>query len=117
VEPIGGSDRFSIFLEAANATVGEAKAGVDRLHGLPANRQDLHRVVVLPNGAVPREDDPAPEHMSDSQLLGDGEAVVLLVKDAPLVWRRVAAVMLAGETAFIFLLRRLNFPAEHTTGR
>jgi hypothetical protein len=47
--------------------------------------------------------------MSDSQLLGDGDAVVLVVKGAPLVWRGVAAVMLAGGTAHYLSLTMAEF--------
>jgi hypothetical protein len=87
VQPLGG-DNFKIKLNAAEPSVGEAKAEIARTQGTSEARQELYKVAVRADGSVVREDDAEPEALDDDTIeLGDGEMVAMAVKDEPLVWR------------------------------
>jgi hypothetical protein len=89
VRPLGGNS-FSVDVQSSNATVGETKAGVCLGTGTDVARQDLYRVAFRADGVAVREDDAEPELLADDSLcLGDGDAVVLAVKEAPIYWRSV----------------------------
>jgi hypothetical protein len=88
VQPLGG-DSFNVKLNAAAASVGEAKAEIARTQGTSEARQELYKVAVRADGSAVREDDAEPEALDDDTVeLGDGEMVTMAVKDLPpLVWR------------------------------
>jgi hypothetical protein len=87
VQPLGG-DSFTIKLNAAEPSVGEAKAEIARTQGTSEARQELYKVAVKVDGSAVREDDAEPEAMDDDAIeLGAGEMVAMAVKEALLVWR------------------------------
>jgi hypothetical protein len=87
VQPLGG-DNFTIKLDAAEPSVGEAKAEIARTQGTSEARQELYKVAVRADGSAVREDDADPEALDDDAIeLGDGEMVAMAVKEAPMVWR------------------------------
>jgi hypothetical protein len=88
VRPLGG-ESFQVRLDAAAATVGEAKAEIARVQGTKAVCQELYRVAVREDGGAVREDDAEPELLEDGQLvLEEGAVVAMAVKDLPpLLWR------------------------------
>jgi hypothetical protein len=87
VQPLGG-DSFSIKLNAAAPSVGEAKAEIARTQGTSEARQELYKVAVRADGSAVREDDVEPEALDDDAIeLGDGQMVAMAVKEEPLVWR------------------------------
>jgi hypothetical protein len=89
VQPLGG-DNFTIKLNAAEPSVGEAKSEITRTQGTAEARQELYKVAVRADGSAVREDDAEPEALNDDAAeleLGDGEMVAMAVKEAPLVWR------------------------------
>jgi hypothetical protein len=87
VQPLGG-DNFTIKLNAAAPSVGEAKAEIARTQGTSEARQELYKVAVRADGSAVREDDAEPEPLDDDATeLGDGEMVAMAVKEPPLVWR------------------------------
>jgi hypothetical protein len=88
VQPLGG-DSFTIKLNAAAPSVGEAKAEIARTQGTSAARQELYKVAVRADGSAVREDDAEPEALDDDTVeLGNGQMVAMAVKDMPpLVWR------------------------------
>jgi hypothetical protein len=87
VQPLGG-DNFTIKLNAAEPSVGEAKAEIARTQGTPEARQELYKVAVRADGSAVREDDAEPEALDDDAAeLENGEMVAMAVKEVPLVWR------------------------------
>jgi hypothetical protein len=87
VQPLGG-DNFTIKLNAAAPSVGEAKAEIARTQGISEARQELYKVAVRADGSAVREDDVEPEALDDDATeLENGEMVAMAVKEAPLVWR------------------------------
>jgi hypothetical protein len=87
VQPLGG-DSFKIKLNAAEPSVGEAKAEIARTQGTSEARQELYKVAVKADGSAVREDDAEPEALKDDAAeLGAGEIVAMAVKEPPLVWR------------------------------
>jgi hypothetical protein len=87
VQPLGG-DNFTIKLNAAAPSVGEAKAEIARTQGTSEARQELYKVAVRADGSAVREDDAEPEPLDDDAAeLENGEMVAMAVKEAPLVWR------------------------------
>jgi hypothetical protein len=87
VQPLGG-DNFTIKLNAAAPSVGEAKAEIARTQGTSEARQELYKVAVRADGCAVREDDAEPEALDDDAIeLGAGEMVAMAVKEAPMVWR------------------------------
>jgi hypothetical protein len=87
VQPLGG-DNFTIKLNAAAPSVGEAKAEIARTQGTSEARQELYKVAVKADGRAVREDDAEPEPLNDDSIeLGAGEMVAMAVKESPLVWR------------------------------
>jgi hypothetical protein len=86
VRPLGG-DNFNIRLDAANPTVGEAKAEIAREHGISEPCQELYLFSVRADGGAVREDDADVELLDDDVMLQEGSLVALSVKEAPLVWR------------------------------
>jgi hypothetical protein len=87
VQPLGG-DNFTIKLNAAAPSVGEAKAEIARTQGTSEARQELYKVAVRADGRAVREDDADPEALDDDAAeLENGEMVTMAVKEAPLVWR------------------------------
>jgi hypothetical protein len=87
VQPLGG-DNFTIKLNAAAPSVGEAKSEIARTQGTSEARQELYKVAVRADGSAVREDDAEPEALDDDAIeLGDGEMVAMAVKEALLVWR------------------------------
>jgi hypothetical protein len=87
VQPLGG-DNFTIKLNAAEPSVGEAKAQIARTQGTLEDQQELYKVAVRADGCAVREDDAEPEALDDDAIeLGAGEMVTMAVKEAPLVWR------------------------------
>jgi hypothetical protein len=87
VQPLGG-DNFTIKLNAAAPSVGEAKAEIARTQGTLEARQELYKVAVRADGRAVREDDADPEPLgNDAAELEHGEMVAMAVKEAPLVWR------------------------------
>jgi hypothetical protein len=87
VQPLGG-DNFTIKLNAAAPSIGEAKAEIARTQGTSEARQELYKVAVRADGSAVREDDAEPEALDDDAFeLGDGQIVAIAVKEAPLVWR------------------------------
>jgi hypothetical protein len=83
-----GGDGFQVRLDAAAATVGEAKAEIARVQGTEAERQELYRVAVREDGGAVREDDAEPELLDDSHVvLEEGAVVAMAVKEPPLLWR------------------------------
>jgi hypothetical protein len=91
VRPLGG-DSFKITLDAANPTVGEAKAEIACLQGTIEACQELYKVAERADGLAVREDDAEPELLDDeSMLLGDGEIVAMAVKESSLLWRTLSA--------------------------
>jgi hypothetical protein len=87
VQPLGG-DNFTIKLNAAAPSVGEAKAEIARTQGTLEARQELYKVAVRADGSAVREDDAEPEALDDDAIeLGAGEMVAMAVKEPPLVWR------------------------------
>jgi hypothetical protein len=87
VQPLGG-DNFTIKLNAAAPSVGEAKAEIARTQGTSEARQELYKVAVRADGSAVREDDAEPEALDDDATeLENGETVAMAVKEAPLVWR------------------------------
>jgi hypothetical protein len=87
VQPLGG-DNFSIKLNAAAPSVGEAKSEIARTQGTLEARQELYKVAVRADGSAVREDDAEPEALDDDAAeLENGEVVAMAVKEAPLVWR------------------------------
>jgi hypothetical protein len=87
VQPLGG-DNFTIKLNAAEPSVGEAKAEIARTQGTSEARQELSKVAVRADGCAVREDDADPEPLDDDAIeLGDGETVTMVVKEEPWVWR------------------------------
>jgi hypothetical protein len=88
VQPLGG-DSFTIKLNAAAPSVGEAKAEIARTQGTSEARQELYKVAVRADGGAVREDDEDPEALDDDSIeLGNGQIVAMAVKDLPpLVWR------------------------------
>jgi hypothetical protein len=90
VRPLGG-DNFNITLGAALPTVGEAKAEIARVQGTKEYVQELYKVASRVDGKAVREDDAEPQLLDDDeQLLGDGELVAMVVKEA-LIWRTYPA--------------------------
>ena len=80
VRPLGG-DGFQVRLDAAAATVGEAKAEIARVQGTEAECQELYRVAVREDGGAVREDDAEPELLDDKgMLLEEGDVVAMAVK-------------------------------------
>jgi hypothetical protein len=87
VQPLGG-DHFTIKLNAAEPSVGEAKAEIARTQGTSEARQELYKVAVRADGSAVREDDAEPEALDDDAIeLGAGEMVAMAVKEPPMVWR------------------------------
>jgi hypothetical protein len=87
VQPLSG-DTFTIKLNAAAPSVGEAKAEIARTQGTSEARQELYKVAVRADGSAVREDDAEPEPLyDDATELENGEMVAMVVKEAPLVWR------------------------------
>jgi hypothetical protein len=87
VQPLGG-DNFTIKLNAAAPSVGEAKAEIARTQGTSEARQELYKVAVRADGSAVREDDAEPEALDDDAIeLENGEMVAMAVKEPPLVWR------------------------------
>jgi hypothetical protein len=87
VQPLGG-DNFTIKLNAAAPSVGEAKAEIARTQGTSEARQELYKVAVRADGGAVREDDAEPEALDDDTIeLGAGQMVAMAVKEAPMVWR------------------------------
>jgi hypothetical protein len=87
VQPLGG-DNFTIKLNAAAPSVGEAKAEIARTQGTSEARQELYKVAVRADGSAVREDDEEPEPLDDDAIeLGAGQMVAMAVKEAPMVWR------------------------------
>jgi hypothetical protein len=87
VQPLGG-DNFTIKLNAAAPSVGEAKAEIARTQGTSEARQELYKVAVRADGGAVREDDAEPEALDDDAIeLRHREVVAMAVKEAPLVWR------------------------------
>jgi hypothetical protein len=87
VQPLGG-DSFTIKLNAAAPSVGEAKAEIARTQGTSEARQELYKVAVRADGSAVREDDAEPEALDDDTVeLGNGQIVAMAVKEPPLVWR------------------------------
>jgi hypothetical protein len=87
VQPLGG-DNFTIKLNAAAPSVGEAKAEIARTQGTSEARQELYKVAVRADGCAVREDDAEPEALDDDTMeLGAGQMVAMAVKEAPMVWR------------------------------
>jgi hypothetical protein len=87
VQPLGG-DNFTIKLNAAAPSVGEAKAEIARTQGTSEARQELYKVAVKADGSAVREDDAEPEALDDDAIeLGAGEMVAMAVKEPALVWR------------------------------
>jgi hypothetical protein len=91
VHPLGG-ENFKIRINAAQPSVGEAKAEIALVHGTEEARQELYRVAVRADGGAVREEDAEADMLDeDGVLLGDGEVVAMAVKDLPsLVWRTFA---------------------------
>jgi hypothetical protein len=78
---LGGS-RFTITLDAASPTVGEAKAEIARIQGTKEHRQELYKVAQSKNGAVVREDDDDVEVMNDEEeALEHNTALALATKE------------------------------------
>jgi hypothetical protein len=96
VHPLGG-DNFTIRLDAAKPSVGEAKAEIARVQGTEEARQELYRVEVRADGGAVREDDAEAEPLDeDGAFLGDGEVVAMAVKELPpFVWRTFAEGLVA----------------------
>jgi hypothetical protein len=87
VQPLGG-DSFSVKLNAAAPSVGEAKAEIARTQGTSEARQELYKVAVRADGSAVREDDAEPEALDDDATeLENGQFVAMAVKELPLVWR------------------------------
>jgi hypothetical protein len=87
VQPLGG-DNFTIKLNAAAPSVGEAKAEIARTQGTSEARQELYKVAVRADGSAVREDDAEPEVLDDDAIeLGADEMVAMAVNEPPLVWR------------------------------
>jgi hypothetical protein len=87
VRPLGG-DSFTVRLNNAKPTVGEAKAEIARMQGTEVARQELYRVAVREDGGAVREDDAEPELLDDENLaLEEGAVVAMAVKESPLLWR------------------------------
>jgi hypothetical protein len=87
VQPLGG-DSFKIKLNAAEPSVGEAKAEISRRQGMSEARQELYKVAARADGCAVREDDAEPEALNDDTIeLGDGEIVTMAVKEAQMVWQ------------------------------
>jgi hypothetical protein len=87
VQPLGG-DNFTIKLNAAEPSVGEAKAEIARTQGTSEARQELYKVAVRADGSAVREDDADPEPLDDDATeLENGEMVAMAVKEPPLLWR------------------------------
>jgi hypothetical protein len=75
-------------LNAAEPSVGEAKAEIARTQGTSEARQELYKVAVRADGSAVREDDAEPEALDDDDAeLENGEMVAMAVKEVPLVWR------------------------------
>jgi hypothetical protein len=103
VHPVGG-EIFSVTLDAALPTVGEAKAEIARVQGTKEDVQELYKVETRADGKAVREDDADPEYLDDdNQSLGDGELVAMAVKEAPLIWRTYSEkyVLLREEGALV----------------
>jgi hypothetical protein len=104
VQPLGG-DSFKIKLNAAEPSVGEAKAEIARTQGTSEARQELYKVAVRANGGAVREDDAEPEALDDDAIeLEDGQMMAMAVKELPpLVWRtcdeKVVALSEGGAVA------------------
>jgi hypothetical protein len=87
VQPLGG-DNFTIKLNAATPSVGEAKAEIAHTQGTAEARQELYKVAVTADGSAVREDDADPEPLDDDATeLENGEMVAMAVKESPMVWR------------------------------
>jgi hypothetical protein len=87
VQPLGG-DNFTIKLNAAAPSVGEAKAEIARTQGTSEARQELYKVAVRADGSAVREDDAEPEALDDDAIeLENGEMMAMAVKEPPMVWR------------------------------
>jgi hypothetical protein len=87
VQPLGG-DNFTIKLNAAAPSVGEAKSEIARTQGTSEARQELYKVAVRADGSAVREDDADPEPLDDDAAeLENGEMVAMAVKEPPLVWQ------------------------------
>jgi hypothetical protein len=87
VQPLGG-DNFTIKLNAAAPSVGEAKSEIARTQGTLEARQELYKVAVRADGSAVREDDAEPEALDDDAAeLENGEMVTMAVKEPPLVCR------------------------------
>jgi hypothetical protein len=92
VQPLGG-DKFTIKLNAAGPSVGEAKA---RTQGIPEARQELYKVAARADGSAVREDNAEPEAMDGNtgitmklwqSVVGNRQIMSIPVKEPPLVWR------------------------------
>ena len=80
VQPLGG-DNFTIKLNAAAPSVGEAKAEIARSQGTAEDQQELYRVAERADGSAVREDDAEPEPLEDESMeLGDGDVIAMAVK-------------------------------------
>jgi hypothetical protein len=82
VQPLGG-DNFTIKLNAAAPSVGEAKSEIARTQGTLEARQELYKVAVRADGSAVREDDAEPEPLDDDAAeLENGDMVAMAVKRA-----------------------------------
>jgi hypothetical protein len=81
VHPLGGAN-FSITLDAALPTVGEAKSEIARVQGTKDHLQELYKLAMRADGRAVREDDAEPEPLEDEkQVLTHGEILTMAVKE------------------------------------
>jgi cyclin B len=96
VRPLGG-DSFKVRLDAAKATVGQAKLEIARVQGTTEARQELYKVATKAGGGAVREDDAEAEPLEDDEMvLGDGEVVAMAVKEDWMAMREVESRYMAS---------------------
>jgi hypothetical protein len=89
IHPLGG-DSFKVTLDAAKPLVSEAKKEIAYIHGTLERLQELYKVSERADGEAVREDDAEPELLQHNQIVPDGTAMTLAVKEDPVVWRTCA---------------------------
>jgi hypothetical protein len=101
VQPLGG-DRPTVRLDCAKPPVGEAKEAIARVQVTQESKQVLYRVAVRADEGAVREDDAEPEPLEgDSQELGEGDALSMLVKgghNGAMTWQNTAPDFEKGTT-------------------
>jgi hypothetical protein len=116
VQPLGG-DSFKVRLNAANPSVGEAKAEIARVQGTEVGRQELYRVAVRADGKAVREDDAEPELLDDVILaLEEGAVVAMAVNDGWRTFHEEYVELSEGGTVATEITDNEDYYSHVTTG-